>query len=120
MKQNAKPQNKYWRHAVDDAKISGTVYDKRVKFTEADRDKIRQLHRKGVSQRGIAKEIGCSRRYVIFTIFPERLERSRKNRDWRRYHDREELTRLVRELRRRKKLLIAQGLVIPVRKTKSN
>jgi IS30 family transposase len=107
---------KYWRHCEDDVKIQGTIYDKRVKYTQEDRENIKKLHLQGLSQRAIAREIGCSRRYVIFTLYPERLEKARENRDWRKYFNRQELTKAVRELRQRKKLLIKQGLIIPIKK----
>lgn len=48
--------------------------DRRVKYDTMDREKIKLLHKQGYSQRAIAREIPCSRRYVVFTIYPERLK----------------------------------------------
>ena len=107
---------KFWRHCENDAKISGTCYDKRVKYTDEDKENIRRLYSEGKGIHEITRIIGCSKRYVQFTLFPERLVQARANRDWTKYHDRKELTRMTRELRQRKKLLIQQGLIVPQRR----
>lgn len=82
--------------------------DKRVKLTDEDRAQIKALHEEGQSIRAIARmfEGKCSRRMIQFILFPERVDAMRANRDWRKYHDREKLTKAVADIRARKKELL--------------
>lgn len=81
-------------------------HDKRRKLTPAQYSAIREEYNTGtISQRGLARKYGVSRRSIVFILYPERLEASRKNRDWRKYHDRKALTNATRNLRRRKHML---------------
>jgi len=109
-------KQQFWRHCEEDVKIAGTEYDKRVKYDDDFRETIKNLYRNKTSINEISRLMGCSKRYVQFTLFPERLVEARKNRDWTKYFNREQLTRLVRELRQRKKLLIKKGKIVPVKK----
>lgn len=109
-------KQQYWRHCEEDVKIAGTKYDKRVKYDDDFKATIKELYRNKTSINEISRLMGCSKRFVHFTLFPERLVNARRNRDWTKYHNREQLTRLTRELRQRKKLLIKKGLAIPVKK----
>lgn len=109
---------KYWRHCEEDVKIAGTKYDKRVKYDDDFKATIKELYRNKISIHEISRLMGCSKRFVQFTLFPERLVDARRNRDWTKYHNREQLTRLTRELRQRKKLLVKTGVLKPVRKSK--
>lgn len=103
---------KYWRD-LDRLRVQGTPHDKRVKYTPEDKENIKRLYfvdHQGI--REITRLMGCSRRLVQFTLFPERLQQARINRDWTKYHNRAELTKSVYELRHRKIKLIKQGLLI--------
>ncbi len=53
----------------------GKENDKRIKYSEFEKSLMKDLYNKGWSIRSIAREIGCSRRLVQFTLFPERLAR---------------------------------------------
>ena len=93
-------------------KISGTKYDKRMKYSEEDIENVKlRYHKDKWSMRKISRETGISRRYIDFILFPEHLVENRKNRDWRKYSDRKNLTKLTRELRQRKQLLFLGGKI---------
>lgn len=88
--------------------------DKRRKLSPEDREVIRHS---GESQRALATRYGVSRRLVQFIRNPEKLA---ANRDalqarggWRLYHDKEQHTKAVRDLRRRKKRHAAELLPPP-------
>lgn len=103
---------KYWRHAEEDARVQGTQYDKRRKLTEEQKEEIKA---KGASYgiRKLSREYNVDKRLIQFILYPERLKAARANRDWTKYHDRVALTTATRELRKRKKLLIEQGKIVP-------
>lgn len=93
-------------------KISGTQYDKRVKYSAEEIESVKlRYHKDKWSMRKISRETGISRRYVDFIIFPEHLVENRKTRDWHTSFNRENLTRLTRELRHRKQLLFLGGKI---------
>lgn len=81
------------------------LQDRRRKLTEDDREDIRTRYKRGETQRHIARVYAnkCSRRLVIFVLFPERLkimqERNTKNKHWKKYHNREKLTKATRNWR---------------------
>ena len=81
--------------------------DKRVKYTQDDFDKVKKLYAEGMSIHGIARVTGMSRRYVQFTLFPERAKHAkdlyRERRKDGRYYDREEHNKAVADLRKRKR-----------------
>lgn len=55
--------------------------DRRRKLDDLDKDKIRRLYKAGeYSQRELATLFGVSRRLIVFTVFPERLEAYYKKR----------------------------------------
>lgn len=61
--------------------------DKRRKLTDVDKDKIREMHKGGISIRGIARMFAekCSRRSIQFILFPERYKTMmghKKKRNW--------------------------------------
>jgi len=47
--------------------------DRRVKYTEEDKEDVKILFKGGMSQRAIARETGMSRKMVSFVLFPEKL-----------------------------------------------
>lgn len=77
-------------------------FDKRVKIPKSEHDGIRIRYKEGESLRQIARLFGVDKRLIQFILHPERLIQARKNRDWRKYHDQENITRLKRELDQRK------------------
>ena len=97
----------------DKIKISGTIYDKRIKYTPEEIEQVKILyHKEKYSMRKISRETGISRRYIDFILNPEHLIDNKRRRDWTKYYDRQNLTRLVRELRRRKQKLYLEGKLL--------
>ena len=95
---------------ADKLHVQGTMYDRRVKLTSQDREEIKEKGA-GYGIRKMAREYGVDKRLIQFILYPERLEASRKNRDWRRYHDRKKLTKQSRYLRHRKMKLYKLGIL---------
>jgi orotate phosphoribosyltransferase-like protein len=62
---------------IDDLRVP-KGYDKRIKITPEKKEMVFSLREKGISQRAIAEEVGISRRSVIYILYPEKLEHSRK------------------------------------------
>lgn len=100
-------------YAWTNKKIKLGVYDRRKSLlTEDDREYIKQLHKQGIPVREIARryEGKCSRRLIQFIIYPERLkqlqDRNKENEHWKKYHDREKMTKAVRKWRNYKQKLI--------------
>lgn len=54
--------------------------DRRVFYSEIDREDVRRRHKEGESMRAIARDTGISRRLIQFWLFPEKLEAARKYR----------------------------------------
>ena len=86
-----------------------SLLDRRRKLTDEDKYNIRRLYEfDHLKVREIARmyEKVCSRRLIQFVLFPERLktlqDRNRKNQHWKKYYNREQLTKAVRNLRRYK------------------
>lgn len=53
--------------------------DRRIKFTDEDRERIKEFRKAGLSYNAIAKQIGCSKRYTQFVCNPESLKASNLN-----------------------------------------
>lgn len=88
-------------------------YDRRkCGLTDEDKEQIKYLHKSGVAIRQIARDYAgkCSRRLISFILFPERLrvmqERNRKEKHWKKYYNRKDLTKAMREWRQYKTKLI--------------
>jgi len=79
--------------------------DRRRKLTDEDRETIKSLYKLGFGIREIARifEKKCSRRLIQFILFPERLKRLAKQRDWRDYYDRDKHREYMRNHRKYKK-----------------
>lgn len=88
---------------ADQLKIEGTEYDRRRKLSEEDKKEIMKLTRRGETQTRIARKFMISRRAVSFITDPKALEENLKRREerggWRQYHDEEEHTERINELR---------------------
>lgn len=84
--------------------------DRRVKLSLEDREDIRLLYETGLlSIRGLAVAWQVSKRLIQFTLFPERLEAAKRNRDWRRYYTRRQRAAAMRNHRRHKHQLYREG-----------
>ena len=81
--------------------------DRRVKLTDDNKAHISLLHEQGLSQRTIAKCVGCSRKMVVFILYPERYEHAKalykERRKDGRYYDRKKHTQHVSTYRKHKK-----------------
>lgn len=87
--------------------------DRRVKYTEADKQQVRDLHASGMPQRAIARETGMSRRLVSFVLFPERHEvvkrqYSERRKDGR-YYDKDTHREATKNHRRYKHKVLKNG-----------
>lgn len=88
--------------------------DKRIKLTDEQREQIREMYATGLySQRTLAKMFNVSRRLIVFTIYPERLEENKKRRAERggskQYYDKDKHREYMKQHRRRKRELDKNG-----------
>lgn len=95
-------------------KIEGTKYDRRVKLTQRDKDKILSLRNK-ISIHDLAKMFGVDRRTIQFVLYPERQRRNIELREERGgsmiYYDREKQNAYTREHRQYKHELYLKGKI---------
>jgi transposase InsO family protein len=100
---------------TDSIPINNELLDRRVKLTKAQKAEI-FMNRDGLSQRGLARLYGVSRRTIQFILDPEKKVRDLANRKARGgskiYYDREKHTKAIREHRDYKKSLNEKGLLI--------
>lgn len=98
-------------------KIEGTVYDRRRKLTEVQKEEIRLLRRQtGLSYNKIAERYGVSKRMIMFVVDPEKYAVAReqfkeRQREGRYQVSREERASIVREHRRYKQGLHKEGKI---------
>lgn len=83
----------------------GEEHDARRKVTEDKRIEIVKLHEEGMSQRGIERETGVSRRQIGFILNPESYEQykenHRKTQHWKTYYDKDKRREYMRKHRAR-------------------
>lgn len=96
--------------------INNPTHDKRVKLSDDDREKIRKEYATGsISQRGLAKKYGVSRRLIQFTLNPEKLETAKQQFAERqkdgRYYDKDKHKAYMKTHRDHKKELYHKGLL---------
>lgn len=93
-------------------KIAGTKHDRRVKLTPEDKVEIKK-NLLGLSQRELARKYGVSRRTIQFILDPAKLEENLKRRQERggskRYYNKEDHAKSIREHRRYKQELKLKG-----------
>lgn len=53
-------------------RLQGTMFDRRRKLTEVDKEEIKTWHRQGTSIHEISRVTGVNRRLIQFILFPER------------------------------------------------
>jgi len=88
-----------------------TEYDRRVKYTEEDKQEVRDMHKQGMAQRAIARKTGISRRYISFILSPEKSKLCKeqfkeRRKDGRYYPSKEEWAKTMREHRKYKYLIL--------------
>ena len=95
-------------------KIQNTMYDRRRKLTEEQKELIKSIYLTGVcGTRPLAKQFGVSRSTIQVIVNPNIAEskRQRIKEHWRDYSDREKLTKATRELRRYKQRLYLENKI---------
>lgn len=97
--------------------INNPKHDKRVKLTDEQREDIRVEYGLGtISQRGLEKKYGVSRRLIQFILSPEKAEKAKKDFAERqkdgRYYDKDKHKDYVKKHRNHKKDLVEKGLLI--------
>lgn len=92
-------------------------YDRRVKYTEEQREEVRRMHKVyGLAQREIERRTGISRRMISFILFPERLavvkaQYKERRKDGRYYPPKEKWRETMRKHRHYKKELHNKGII---------
>lgn len=95
----------------------GKENDRRRKLTDEQKEEIRHKYATGLySQRQLASEYKVSRRLIVFTIYPERLEQSRVNNSSSKYYDRDKNREYMRTHRAHKKQVYEKALAEKQRK----
>lgn len=84
---------------------------KTTKYTDEQREQVKQWHKEGKSIHSIAKDIPMSRRMVQFILFPERAVLAKKNfakrqKDGRYRYETQKQSAMVKEVRTRKRTLL--------------
>jgi IS30 family transposase len=95
---------------IDDMRV-GKEADGRRHLDDADRAKIKQLHKEGIGIREIARryEHICSRRTIQFVIFPERLSTVNYPGHYKKYYNKDKHTIAMRKHRAKKALILKQN-----------
>lgn len=98
----------------DNIPIKNETLDKRVKLTKEEKEDIKE-NRLGLSQRGLARAYGVSRRTIQFILDPEKLKKNIERRKERggskQYYDREKNNKYMRDHRNYKKELFTKGKI---------
>ncbi len=85
-------------------------HDRRVKLSDDDKARVSLLHDQELSQRAIARAIGCSRGMVVYILYPERLARAKmlykERRKDGRYYNKKNNTISQRNHRRYKNIIL--------------
>lgn len=96
--------------------INNPQNDKRVKLTDENRENIREEYASGlISQNGLAKKYGVSKRLIQFTLNPDKQEIAKKQFAERqkdgRYYDKEKHKGYMKDHREHKKDLYNKGML---------
>jgi transposase-like protein len=103
-------------YKFDKIPINNEKYDKRVKLTQEDKEKIVKEYESGtISITSLAKKWNVSKRLIQFTLFPERKEKAserfKKNQKGGRYYDKDKHRDYMKNHREHKKELFRDGLL---------
>ena len=101
---------------LDKLPIDNPKHDKRVKLSAEDRDSIRDEYACGnISQNGLAKKYGVSKRLIQFVLNPDKQEVARKQFLERQkdgiYYSKDKHREYMRQHREHKKELYNKGLI---------
>jgi transposase-like protein len=100
----------------DSLAINNRKYDRRIKLTDKEREKIRKEYQEGdTSYNRLAKKYGVSKRLIQFIVNPEKAEIAKKQYSERRrdgrYYDKEKHSEAVKNHRNHKKKLFEEGII---------
>lgn len=102
---------------IPDKFLIPTELKKTRKHTKEDYEQVKYMHKNGISIHQIAEDTGISRRMIQFTLYPERLQHAKKlfaerQKTGRYRYTTEKQTRLVRDVRNRKRELLKDNKLI--------
>ena len=95
-------------------KIQNTMFDRRRKLTEEQKEEIKTIYLSGVcGTRPLARQFGVSRATIQVIVNPSIAEskRQRIKEHWKDYSNREKLTKAIRETRRYKQQLYLENKI---------
>ena len=90
---------------------------RRSGLSDDDKENIKRRHKQGEAIRSIARTYAklCSRRLIIFILYPERLkvmqDKHRAEQHWKKYGNREKLTKATKNWRNYKQNLITNNKI---------
>ena len=98
-------------------KIEFSQFDKRIKLTDEQKEKIREEYATGlISQRNLAKKYKVSKKAIFNTIHPEKyqaqLEKYKLNQHSKQYYQKEKHKEYIKKHRRYKQELYINGEII--------
>ena len=98
-------------------KIEFSQFDKRIKLTDKQKEKIREEYATGlISQRNLAKKYKVSKKAIFNTIHPEKyqaqLEKYKLNQHSKQYYQKEKNKEYIKKHRRYKQELYINGEII--------
>lgn len=101
----------------DSLAINNRKYDRRIKLTDKEREKIRKEYQEeDTSYNKLAKKYGVSKRLIQFVVNPEKAEIAKKQYSERRrdgrYYDKEKHSEYIKNHRNYKKKLFEEGIII--------
>ena len=87
-------------------------YDRRCKYSDAQKQEVKDMYKAGMAQRAIARKTGISRRMVSFILFPERLklcnQQYKERRKDGRYYNKDAWRETMREHRQYKRKILTK------------
>ena len=95
-------------------KIEGTMFDRRRKLTDEQKEQIKMIYNSGVcGTRPLAKQFGVSKSTIRAIVIPGVAEKNKQKikEHWRDYSDRKQLTKATRETRHYKQKLYLENKI---------
>lgn len=96
-------------------KIEHTIYDRRIKLTDEDKESIKQMYINGAAIRAIARHFCVDKRNIQFLLFPERKEKNIMDRKARggtkQYYDKDKWKETQKEHRHYKQNLYMENKI---------
>lgn len=87
----------------DKIPIQNEFLDRRTKLLPCQKEMVKYYYNQGVSITKLAKDFKVNKRLIQFLLFPERLEKNKKDRidrgGWKQYYDKDVNTITIKEHR---------------------